>query len=157
MKKIIIFFALFTILFCVQTQQSPLAFKSKKIVNGQNAVDSQFPHQAYLVITKKARNSILCGGSLIDKSWILSAAHCIEGASRINVSLGSISASSFPVQIIVESRDKSVINFFPHEYYNPTSLANDIALIRLPNPVTVTNNIKPIGFRALWILLMLMK
>jgi hypothetical protein len=52
--------------------------KSPKIVNGQNAAINQFPHQAVLNIQTLFGNA-LCGGSLIDPSWVLSAAHCIIG------------------------------------------------------------------------------
>lgn len=47
-----------------------------RIVNGQDAAENQFPHQAVLTIST-SQGRALCGGSLIAPTWILSAAHCI--------------------------------------------------------------------------------
>jgi secreted trypsin-like serine protease len=49
-----------------------------RIVNGQEAGVKQFPHQAYLRITRSGQD-FLCGGSLINNRWILTAGHCISG------------------------------------------------------------------------------
>jgi secreted trypsin-like serine protease len=51
-----------------------------RIVNGQPAVDGQFPWQVGVFIdadlTPGGPGSI-CGGSLIEPNWVLTAAHCV--------------------------------------------------------------------------------
>lgn len=49
------------------------------IVNGKEATLGQFPHQAS--IRKYSRH--LCGGSIINSRWILSAASCVDGTNYL--------------------------------------------------------------------------
>ena len=56
------------------------AAKKGRIVNGRPASANQFPHQVRLVINGNA----LCGGSLLNSLWIVSAAHCIEGYDSLS-------------------------------------------------------------------------
>jgi trypsin len=46
-----------------------------RIVGGFEAKDGQFPHQIALL----SYGSFTCGGSIIKKNWVLTAAHCIDG------------------------------------------------------------------------------
>ena len=53
----------------------PLDEKYQRIINGTPAVPCQFPWMV-AVITD---NQYFCGGSLISKQWVLTAAHCVQG------------------------------------------------------------------------------
>ena len=39
---------------------------------------NEFPWQVYLLVEKSA-GAFVCGGSLIDSQWVLTAAHCLHG------------------------------------------------------------------------------
>ena len=51
--------------------------KSARIVGGTEAKPEEFPWQvAFRWESNTRRRSFFCGGSLIDKKWVISAAHC---------------------------------------------------------------------------------
>ena len=51
--------------------------KQSRIVGGQQAKPEEFPWQvAFRRETNISRSNIFCGGSLINKKWVVSAAHC---------------------------------------------------------------------------------
>jgi len=49
-----------------------------QIVGGAAATLGQFPWQAFVYIDER----YLCGGSLILDSWVLTAAHCVQGFNK---------------------------------------------------------------------------
>ena len=56
-----------------------------KIVGGEEATPHQYPWMAALFIDDKW----FCGGSLISDQWVMTAGHCADGASSVNVMLGA--------------------------------------------------------------------
>lgn len=47
-----------------------------KIVGGQKARRGQFPYQVGMYLYTQDQSSSKCGGSLISRQWIITAAHC---------------------------------------------------------------------------------
>ena len=47
---------------------------SSRVVNGENAQPHSWPWQ----ISLRVNGLHICGGSLIDKEWVVTAAHCVQ-------------------------------------------------------------------------------
>ena len=53
--------------------------KKSRIVGGQVAKPAEFPWQmGFRWESRYSRTNLFCGGSLINKKWVVSAAHCFQ-------------------------------------------------------------------------------
>lgn len=80
----------------------------------------------------------------MNNNFVLTAAHCIEGATDGTVILGAhdISNPNEPNQIRVRVQPQHLVM---HEGWDPSIIRNDVAVIRLPNPVTFNTAIQPVS------------
>ncbi|XP_066498731.1 transmembrane protease serine 9-like isoform X2 [Hoplias malabaricus] len=126
---------------CSQPNVCGVAPLNTKIVGGQNATSGSWPWQVALQISTN-----LCGGSLINSDWVLTAAHCFESdnASLVTVFLGEQSLG-IPTSNVVS---RSVTRVIIHPDYNSTTKDNDIALLQLSSSVTFTSFIRPVCLAA---------
>nr|XP_045005880.1 vitamin K-dependent protein C isoform X2 [Jaculus jaculus] len=108
-----------------------------RIINGTITRQGDSPWQAILLDSKK---KLACGGVLIHTSWVLTAAHCLENPAKLTVRLGEYD---------LRRRDKweldlDIKKIFIHPNYSRSSSDNDIALLRLAQPATLSQTIVPI-------------
>ncbi|XP_041960225.1 uncharacterized protein LOC121718887 isoform X2 [Alosa sapidissima] len=118
-----------------------------RIVGGQDAPAGNWPWQASLhFVLSGVLSSFLCGGSLINEQWVLSAASCFSSisSSDLEVYLGRQNQEgSNPNEV-----KRTVSRIITHPSFNPVTRDNDIALLRLSAPVTFTNFISPVCLAA---------
>jgi secreted trypsin-like serine protease len=107
-----------------------------RIVGGFEAQENEWPWQVALFID----NAWFCGGALISENYVMTAAHCADGASYFDIMAGAhnVRASSEPHRVEITS-----YNGWTHPQWNSNTLANDIALIELPSPIAFNDYIRP--------------
>ena len=71
-------------------RSTPLSRGGGRIVGGTDAYYGEFPHQITL-LRGGPDGSLMCGGSLVDNKFVVTAALCCDGqsASRLGVAVGS--------------------------------------------------------------------
>jgi secreted trypsin-like serine protease len=98
-----------------------------RVIGGAPSSATENPWQTLLVINDRA----LCGGSLIASRWVLTAAHCVNGADASGVrAWAGISALSERS----EANRLPVSRVIVHPQYDSKSFVNDLALIELSTP-----------------------
>ncbi|CAG0882489.1 unnamed protein product [Darwinula stevensoni] len=110
---------------------------------GGTPVPSQrkYPWMAWM---GRSTNVFNCGGALINDRYVLTAAHCVQSnpTGTYYVSLGSKDLFQWPAGQAIQVSATAIM----HPQYNPNTLENDMALLKLQTPVNFQAypNIRPI-------------
>lgn len=128
---------------CTSTRCNPSNL-SQNIVGGSNADLAEWPWQVHLR-TSSGRG--FCGGSIINRNWILTAAHCVVKNGKLSrqphqLYIGVGFYKSYGTNSYITAKERSFGRHFirtkkiiPHECYDETNIHNDIALIELSQPI----------------------
>nr|XP_049600317.1 transmembrane protease serine 9 isoform X3 [Syngnathus scovelli] len=117
-----------------------LAPLNSRIVGGQVAVEGAWPWQ----VTLQDLRGHVCGGSLINSQWVLTAAHCFRSSNPVMAIMGRQRLQgSNPNEEI-----RSISQIIRHPDYDEPTFDNDLALVRLLLPVPFNNFIAPVCLAA---------
>ncbi|KAF5896510.1 hyaluronan-binding protein 2-like [Clarias magur] len=114
---------------CGKPQPSTI---TSRIFGGRKSKPGAYPWQAS--VQTRSRNSTedfshYCGGTVLNSCWVLTAAHCIDNTTEMQVLLGGVDLMK------TEAADQTVeVEYYiMHENYTTTDRAvyNDIALLKL--------------------------
>uniref|UniRef100_A0A8D0GIG1 Peptidase S1 domain-containing protein n=1 Tax=Sphenodon punctatus TaxID=8508 RepID=A0A8D0GIG1_SPHPU len=109
-----------------------------RIIGGEECPRNSQHFQVALM--NRERQGIRCGGVLIAKDWVLTAAHC-DTQSPISTRMGehNLRANKGTAQCITSAKN------YPHPRYDPNTHDNDIMLLRLRNSANLNNYVQPIS------------
>ncbi|XP_012585918.1 PREDICTED: chymotrypsinogen B2-like [Condylura cristata] len=94
-----------------------------RIINGMNARPGSWPWHVSL---QTSSGIIFCGGSLISKSWVITAAHCNVTTSDLVV------GGQYDLNSPEDSRQiLKIAQIFIHPKFNMNAVYSDIALLKL--------------------------
>ncbi|XP_067602560.1 granzyme H [Pseudorca crassidens] len=115
-----------------------LPFLSEEIIGGHEAKPHSRPYMVLVQFLDK-ESWKRCGGVLVQKDFVLTAAHC--RGSLINVTLGAhnIKKQERTQQMIPVRRA------VPHPDYDPKSYSNDIMLLQLERKAKGTAAVRPLS------------
>uniref|UniRef100_A0A0A1WRQ7 Serine protease persephone n=1 Tax=Zeugodacus cucurbitae TaxID=28588 RepID=A0A0A1WRQ7_ZEUCU len=125
---------------CIEIEKHLMPSIQRHILNGKTTNFGEYPHMARIMYDNV---KLRCGGVLIDKRFVLTAAHCVDGkeGKAIKVVLGVTDFNDPKQRNTRQNRDIKKIHLHPN--YDDSRLYNDIALIELDRDAVFNQNVYP--------------
>ncbi|XP_007522406.2 trypsin-like [Erinaceus europaeus] len=105
-----------------------------KIVGGYTCVKNALPYQVSLSVGYH-----VCGGALISRQWVLSAAHCYKPRFEVRLGEHNLQVTEGTEQFI------NSVKVIKHPNYKSVTSGHDIMLIKLARPVVFTKGVNTIS------------
>ncbi|CAH1168935.1 unnamed protein product [Phyllotreta striolata] len=106
------------------------------ITGGTPAQPGQFPYQVSVQYCLLGLCEHICGGAIINETWILTGAQCAGSATNVLAGLTNLHDNKTELKVKFK---------LPHEGFPTTGLGpNDIGLIQLEEPIQFNEDIQPV-------------
>ncbi|XP_017783329.1 PREDICTED: venom protease-like [Nicrophorus vespilloides] len=114
------------------------------VVGGVKSLAKEFPHMAALGVINGDEVKWLCGGSLINERFIITAAHCLisrDFGILTHVRLGDLNLKLDTDN--AQPQDYGIKRMIKYPEYNRRQSYHDLALLELDRKVNFTDYVKP--------------
>eukprot|EP00062_Callorhinchus_milii_P023223 gi/632981827/ref/XP_007907803.1/ PREDICTED: transmembrane protease serine 12 [Callorhinchus milii] len=115
-----------------------------RVIGGQEALPGNWPWQVSVQMRHDSSYLHICGGSIIDTRWVLTAAHCVSQASRspkdwvVVVGLHQRSIRNGMTKVMKLKR------IFLHYDFDHNTLQNDMSLLELSKKIEYNDYVQPV-------------
>merc|ERR1712121_1610 len=117
-----------------------------RIVGGTQAEPGEFPYQISFQQDFFGYAFHFCGGSVYNKDWIVTAAHCVAGNDFDNPQELQIAAGDWDLDYMSGNEQvKKVVKIIQHELYDDRKIINDIALLKLESSLEMNDYVQAVG------------
>ncbi|XP_023934807.1 serine protease persephone [Bicyclus anynana] len=113
------------------------------IIGGETASLGEFPHMAALGYERTDGYDFQCGGSLVSDLYIVTAAHCVDTLDQVTPTIARMGVVELGERQF-SSDDVRIQEIIKHPEYKRRTKYDDLALLKLEQPVTFTSNLHPI-------------
>lgn len=130
---------------------------NNKMIGGWIGRIEDYPHVASFIMidhesdSKSVNYKLFCGGTIINKFWILTAGHCVNGfiynyEKKIRIIFGQ---EVFYTDRIENNQTREIAEIILHDnytrkiYFNTVFNFNDIALVRIKEEINFSSVAKP--------------
>ncbi|XP_018328074.1 serine proteinase stubble isoform X6 [Agrilus planipennis] len=121
------------------------------ITYGKETSEGQWPWHTALYRSKGTDLQYICGGTLISRRHVLTAAHCVtklQTNKAINPELLQVYLGKYSLRKLNPGVQSMIVErVLVHPEYNATVFHNDIAILKLTQKATVTDYVRPV---CLW-------
>jgi len=115
--------------------------EQQRIVGGTDAVRGAWP----FIVALLNYNKQFCGGSLIDETHVITAAHCIAHMSSWDVARLTVALQMHTLRPLdAQAIRVKVRRVTRHKGFDARTLYNDIAVLTLAKPVEFSPSISPV-------------
>ncbi|KAK8393307.1 hypothetical protein O3P69_013376 [Scylla paramamosain] len=106
-----------------------------RIVGGSQAERNEFPWQVSLQFVSNWYTHHICGGTVIDQRWVLTAAHCTHNFESHQLLV--VAGEHHLKRRHGEEQTRKVETIVEHPQYNVETQEYDIAMIKLSQPLVM--------------------
>ncbi|NXW54707.1 TRY2 protein, partial [Eurystomus gularis] len=103
-----------------------------RIIGGYPCIPYSQPWQVFIY------SPVRCGGILLRDNWVISAAHCNNRNLRLRLGENDLQQREGSEQ------ERTVAKVIPYPAFNPTTLDNDLMLLKLDRPVKLSQAVRPL-------------
>ncbi|XP_049281803.1 complement C1r subcomponent-like protein isoform X1 [Anopheles funestus] len=114
-----------------------------RIIGGMASNQGEHPWHVAIYLDEEYQ----CGGSIIGRRWILTAAHCVTRQNTnetLDVDLFRVYTGIIDISTIDDHFYRTADEVIIHRDYNPVMYTTDIGLLRLKRNITYNSFIKPV-------------